>query len=81
VHSRDPILAPIHRLMAFSQAVHVKRMIEGVALEGGFKGSMQHTDHRAGGRSVSNEAASKDLLFGKPEGFDVGTQEEWRDAA
>lgn len=33
VHSRHPVLAPLHRLMVFSQAVHVRRMIEGIALD------------------------------------------------
>ena len=32
VHSRHPVLAPLHRLMVFSQAVHVRRMIEEIAL-------------------------------------------------
>lgn len=29
-----------------------------------------------GRRSVADEAATSDLLFGKPEGFDVGALEE-----
>jgi hypothetical protein len=33
MHSRDPLIAPLHRLMAFAQAVHVRRMIEGIAVE------------------------------------------------
>src|SRR5262245_14944187 len=33
MHSRDPLIAPLHRLMAFAQAVQVRRMIEGIALE------------------------------------------------
>ena len=33
MHSRHPLIAPLHRLMAFAQAVHVRRMIEGIALE------------------------------------------------
>jgi hypothetical protein len=32
-HSRDPVLAPLHRLMAFAQSVRVRRMIEGIALD------------------------------------------------
>lgn len=32
-HSRDPVLAPLHRLMVFAQSVRVRRMIEGIALE------------------------------------------------
>jgi hypothetical protein len=32
-HSRDPFVAPLHRLMLFAQAVRVRRMIEGIALE------------------------------------------------
>jgi hypothetical protein len=32
-HSRDPFLAPLHRLMFFAQFVQVRRMIEGIALE------------------------------------------------
>ena len=33
MHSRDPALASLHRLMAFAQSVRVRRMIEGIALE------------------------------------------------
>ena len=33
MHSRDPHLASLHRLMAFAQSVRVRRMIEGIALE------------------------------------------------
>ena len=33
MHSRHPVLAPLHRLMAFAQAIKVRRMIEGIALE------------------------------------------------
>jgi hypothetical protein len=32
-HSRHPVLAPLHRLMVFSQSVHVRRMMEGIALD------------------------------------------------
>ena len=32
-HSRDPVLAALHRLMAFTQSVRVRRMIEGIALD------------------------------------------------
>jgi hypothetical protein len=32
-HSRNPVLAPLHRLMVFSESVHVRRMIEGIALD------------------------------------------------
>jgi hypothetical protein len=32
-HSRDPFLAPLHRLMCFAQWVQIRRMIEGIALE------------------------------------------------
>jgi hypothetical protein len=32
-HSRDPVLAPLHRLMVFAQSVRVRRMIEGIALD------------------------------------------------
>ncbi|CUB01753.1 hypothetical protein Ga0061062_11830 [Comamonas thiooxydans] len=34
------------------------------ALHGGFNRSLQHTNHRIGGRSVANEAATQNLLFG-----------------
>ena len=33
MHSRDPILAPLHRLMAFAQSIKVRRMIEEIALD------------------------------------------------
>jgi hypothetical protein len=33
MHSRDPLIAPLHRLMAFAQAAHVRRMIETIAHE------------------------------------------------
>lgn len=33
------------------------------ALAGGFNRSMQHTNHRENGRSVADEATTKDLLF------------------
>jgi hypothetical protein len=33
VHSRHPILAPLHLLMAFAQSIKVRRMIEGIALD------------------------------------------------
>ena len=33
MHSRDPLIATLHRLMAFAQAVHVRRMVQGIALE------------------------------------------------
>ncbi len=33
MHSRHPVLAPLHRLMVFAQTVKVRRMIEGVALD------------------------------------------------
>jgi hypothetical protein len=33
MHTRDPFIAPLHRLMAFAQAVHVRRMIETIAVE------------------------------------------------
>jgi hypothetical protein len=33
VHSRDPYIAPLHRLMHFAQAVRVRRMIEEFAVE------------------------------------------------
>jgi hypothetical protein len=39
------------------------RKIHMSALQGGFNWSMQHTNHRVGGRSVANEAATTDLLF------------------
>ena len=32
MHSRHPVLAPLHRLMEFAQAIKVRRMIEGIAL-------------------------------------------------
>ena len=32
-HSRHLILAPLHRLMVFAQSIHVRRMIEGIALD------------------------------------------------
>lgn len=33
MHSRDRFIAPLHCLMAFAQAVHVRRMIEAIAVE------------------------------------------------
>lgn len=33
MHSRHPIIAPLHRLMAFTQWIKVRRMIEGIALD------------------------------------------------
>lgn len=33
------------------------------AMGGRFNRSMQHTNHRIGGRSVANETATKDLLL------------------
>src|SRR6266567_6199049 len=33
MHSRHPILAPLHRLMIFAQSIQVRRMIEGIALD------------------------------------------------
>ena len=33
------------------------------ALDGGFNRSMQHTNYRESGRSVADEATTKDLLF------------------
>ena len=33
MHSRDPFIAPLHRLMAFAQAVYVRRMVEGIAAQ------------------------------------------------
>ena len=33
MHSRHPILAPLHRLMAFAQSIKVRRMVEKVALD------------------------------------------------
>ena len=48
---------------------------------GGFNRSMQHTNHRIGGRSVTNEAATQNLLFGQPEGADVGALEARLDVA
>lgn len=33
MHSRNPVLAPLHRLMSFAQWVKVRRMIEGIALD------------------------------------------------
>jgi hypothetical protein len=32
LHSRDPVLASLHRLMLFSQSIKVRRMIERIAL-------------------------------------------------
>src|SRR6266550_2556391 len=32
MHSRHPVLAPLHRLMVFAQSIKVRRMIEGIAL-------------------------------------------------
>lgn len=32
-HSRHPVRAPLHRLMVFAQSIHVRRMIEGIALD------------------------------------------------
>ena len=49
-------------------------------LAGGFNRSMQHTNHRVGGRSVANEATATDLLFRQPEGADVGALEARLDA-
>jgi len=42
----------------------------------GFNRSMQHTKTGFGGRSVCNGTAAADLLFGKPEGADVGALAE-----
>ena len=42
---------------------------------------MQHTNHRLGGRSVADEAATKNLLLRYPEGTDVGALETRLDAA
>ena len=36
------------------------------AYGGGFNRSMEHTNHRVGGRSVADEAATTDLLFRQP---------------
>lgn len=33
MHSRDPVLAPLHRLMVFAQSIKVRRMIEDIALD------------------------------------------------
>ena len=33
MHSRHPVLAPLHRLMVFAQSIRVRRMIEGIALD------------------------------------------------
>ena len=33
IHSRHPVLAPLHRLMVFAQSIPVRRMIEGIALD------------------------------------------------
>jgi hypothetical protein len=33
MHSRHSLIAPLHRLMAFAHAVHVRRMIEKIAVE------------------------------------------------
>jgi hypothetical protein len=33
VHSRHPIRAPLHRLMAFAQWIKARRMIERIAVE------------------------------------------------
>ena len=33
MHSRHPIRAPLHRLMEFAQAMKIRRMIEGIALD------------------------------------------------
>lgn len=33
IHSCHPVLAPLHRLMVFAQSIHVRRMIEGIALD------------------------------------------------
>jgi len=33
LHSRHPVLAPLHRLMAFAQSIKVRRMIERIALD------------------------------------------------
>jgi hypothetical protein len=51
------------------------------ALDDGFNRSMQHTNHRIGGRSVADEAATKNLLFRQPEGTDVGALEARLDVA
>ena len=32
-HSRHPVLAPLHRLMALAQSIQVRRMMEGIVLE------------------------------------------------
>ena len=43
------------------------QMIDGetgmTEMQGGFNRSMQHTNHRENGRSVADEATTKDLLF------------------
>lgn len=33
MHSRHPVLAPLHRLMVFAQSIKVRRMIEEIALD------------------------------------------------
>lgn len=33
MHSRNPVLAPLHRLMVFAQSTKVRRMIEEIALD------------------------------------------------
>jgi hypothetical protein len=53
----------------------VPNSIDVAATAGGFNGSMQHTNHRVGGRSVSDETAATDLLLVQSEGVDVGTLE------
>jgi hypothetical protein len=51
------------------------------ALQDGFNRSLQHINYRIGGRSVANEAATQNLLFGQPEGADVGALEARLDVA
>jgi hypothetical protein len=51
------------------------------AMQGGFNRSVQHTNHRLGGRSVADEAATTDLLFREPESADVGALEARLDVA
>lgn len=55
--------------------------VELTASHGGFNRSLKHTNHRIGGRSVANEAATQNLLFGQPEGADVGALEARLDFA
>lgn len=33
MHSRHPVLAPLHRLMIFSQSIHVHRMVAEIAID------------------------------------------------